>query len=446
MSYITTNRFRFERVKNLLIEFQLGIFLSLCLILGGTSQDILQPKLFIYIASIIVIAANLLRSNRFSNWKVFFFPILGLTIILLACFLQLIPLPPDLWSDIPGRSGVAEGFDKLGVNKPWLPLSLTPEITKFSLLDFLPPIAIMVIFANGVNQATVINTVKCILSVAVISILLGLLQLSAVHQSLYFYEVTNDKSLVGFFSNRNHLATLLLVSLPFAVSLAYRETKLNKVGLPLALPLALVLGVILVGSLFGYVVIIPLIISSIFLCTAQKPIKNAPIYIFSALVLILIAIDTFFLNNYLLGLSKNLTTLTLDQRIGFTSNTYKAALDYFPFGAGLGSFEDVYRQYSHVGPRFVNHAHNDFIETLLEFGLFGAVFLIFFTLYLIKMAFDVARNGTQVSSFAWPSLLGIGVIFFHSLVDYPLRTIGISTLFTFCICLVHHGLVGQNKA
>ena len=138
MSYITTNRFRFERVKNLLIEFQLGIFLSLCLILGGTSQDILQPKLFIYIASIIVIAANLLRSNRFSNWKVFFFPILGLTIILLACFLQLIPLPPDLWSDIPGRSGVAEGFDKLGVNKPWLPLSYSGNNQVFSFRFFTP--------------------------------------------------------------------------------------------------------------------------------------------------------------------------------------------------------------------------------------------------------------------------------------------------------------------
>lgn len=440
MSYIRSIIPPFEFLKTAFLDLQLGIFLCLCLILGGTSQDIIQPKYVLYIFSILIIAVNMVRFPPQSNWKVFLIPISGLGIIILTCLLQLVPLPPDIWSNIQGRDSVAQAFDTLGIARPWLPISLTPEITRFSLLDFLPPIAIITIFANGITQESLIKSVKFILAISIISIFLGLLQFSTSQDIFYLYEVTNDKSLVGFFSNRNHLVTLLLVAFPFAVSLLYQRSDTQKRSLLLALPLAIIFGIILVGSLFGYVLALPVILLSLFIYATQKRINFVPLYIFIILGFAITAIDTLLLNGYILGLIKTVATLAFDQRVEFTFLTYEVARDYFPMGSGLGSFENVYKQYSHVGTRFVNHAHNDFIEILLEFGVFGVIYLIAFILYLVRMTLNVADSNLDVSIFAWPAVIGIGVITLHSFVDYPLRTIAISSLFTFCLCLLHHSL------
>ena len=420
MVYVRSIISRLRFLKDTLSDFQLGIFLCLCLILGGTSQYILQPKTALYTMSIVIIAVNLMRVHSHANWKPFLFPILGFGLIILTCFLQLIPLPPDLWITLQGRESVAHGFEALNMEKPWLPISLTPEITRFSLLDFLPPLAVIAIFINGINQVVLQNTIKLLLSITAISILLGLLQISTSLEMLYFYKITNDQSLVGFFSNRNHLTTLLLVTFPFAITYLFNRHDVQRKNLLFGLPLAVIFGVILVGSLFGYILLAPVVLGSIILCTTQRHLNFLPLYIFLAIGFIIFAIDILFLNNYLLNLTKTFETLTFGQRLEFTYLTYDVAMDYFPIGSGLGSFENIYKQYSDVGTRFVNHAHNDVIETLVEFGIFGAIYMAGFILYFIKMTLTVARSNLKVSSFAWPAIFGIAIITLHSLVDLSL--------------------------
>ena len=56
--------------------------------------------------------------------------------------LQLIPLAPDVWSRLPGRSGVVEGLQRSAIPLTWRPISLDPVATWRSFLTLLPPFAV----------------------------------------------------------------------------------------------------------------------------------------------------------------------------------------------------------------------------------------------------------------------------------------------------------------
>ena len=57
--------------------------------------------------------------------------------------IQLVPLPPAIWTALPGRDFVANGYALLGQPLPWLPISLAPYQTIASALWLLPPLAII---------------------------------------------------------------------------------------------------------------------------------------------------------------------------------------------------------------------------------------------------------------------------------------------------------------
>src|SRR5262249_10941300 len=57
-------------------------------------------------------------------------------------FLQLIPMPPSLWSGLPGRGEIASAYEAAGMTLPWLPISLYPPATWLGLLSLLPATAV----------------------------------------------------------------------------------------------------------------------------------------------------------------------------------------------------------------------------------------------------------------------------------------------------------------
>ena len=64
-----------------------------------------------------------------------------------------------------------------------------------------------------------------------------------------------------------------------------------------------------------------------------------------------------------------------DARIPFTRNTLEAAEAFIPFGAGMGSFVQVYGMFEKpedaLAGVFANRAHNDLAELWLETGRHG---------------------------------------------------------------------------
>lgn len=116
------------------------------------------------------------------------------------------------------------------------------------------------------------------------------------------------------------------------------------------------------------------------------------------------------------------TTLDLEARPEIFSLTMKALGDRPLLGTGLGSFQTVFEAYRTPDlPFFVNAAHNDYLENMLELGipaallLFGALLALF--VMCVKGAIKRRRDAIL-------PCIGVGVtalVAAHSLVDFSLQ-------------------------
>lgn len=76
---------------------------------------------------------------------------------------------------------------------------------------------------------------------------------------------------------------------------------------------------------------------------------------------------------------------SLTARVEFWKDTVSAIRDFSFLGAGLGTFPFVYPQYSTITfNTFVNHAHNEYLELLLETGFIGLFFIVWAIYRFIK--------------------------------------------------------------
>src|SRR5262249_43301091 len=60
----------------------------------------------------------------------------------LVPLIQLVPLPPVVWTLLPHRAPLVASFDGLGGSLPWMPISVSPTATWLSLMALLPTLAI----------------------------------------------------------------------------------------------------------------------------------------------------------------------------------------------------------------------------------------------------------------------------------------------------------------
>jgi O-antigen ligase len=115
--------------------------------------------------------------------------------------------------------------------------------------------------------------------------------------------------------------------------------------------------------------------------------------------------------------------------------TLRAIADTFPVGTGLGTFTGVYALQENpatVTVAWVNHAHNDYLELLLETGMPGLLLVIGFLAWLVFQTVRVWRSPFS-SLFAKASTIAAAAILAHSIVDYPLRTAAIAATFAACL-------------
>lgn len=136
-----------------------------------------------------------------------------------------------------------------------------------------------------------------------------------------------------------------------------------------------------------------------------------------------------------------------DPRSSFWPRTMEMVREFFPFGAGFGSFERVYPRFERIEdltPQYANKAHNDFLEIGVEAGLFAYILLIAFIAWWISYSFRVWRapprlvHDLQLGR-AGSVLIGLGLL--ASITDYPLRTPLLATIFAgACIFLYKSGI------
>jgi O-antigen ligase len=127
----------------------------------------------------------------------------------------------------------------------------------------------------------------------------------------------------------------------------------------------------------------------------------------------------------------------LSRRTSFAL-TLRAAADYLPFGSGVGSFQPIYHTQEPldtVTTTYMNHAHSDWIEMLLETGLVGVALAALFVVWWTTRVRAIWR-AEESDAFARAAAIASAAIMFHSVVDYPLRTAALSAVFAACVGLM----------
>lgn len=358
----------------------------------------------------------LLRPARQLLW------LLGLAALLMV--VQLLPLPPAFWGRLPERTAILRPLRLAGIEPGWQPATLTPNATVAALLALLPAVAMaFAILASAESGRRL--AIRILVGIALLSILLGACQrASGADSALYPYEVTNRGYAVGFFANRNHLGTLLLCALPFLAPALGRSDRHRPGGkIWIVAPLALLLagGALLTGSVAA-MALLPLVLVAAWLNMRPLPHRTVPllrsgIMQASIAVLALLAVAGTW---HLVHRSDD-----PQHRGVITPRTLHAAYDYAPFGSGGGSFQRVYPSYEDreaASPEYINHAHDDYAEVALEYGVPGLLLLgAAFTLWA-KAARTAWSTDDPGARCARAASIATGAVLLHSFVDYPART------------------------
>jgi O-antigen ligase len=413
-------------------------------LLGGSATGGLLPDTILQLLAVPLLLASLWQlvgdRQRLRQWR---WVLLFCVAMVLLPLLQLVPLPPSIWTALPNRSLEAAAFEALGGDRPWMPLSVSPAATVLSAVSLVPALAV---FAGtlllGYQQRRLLSLL--VLVFGIISVFLGLMQVAQGPTSpLRFYQLTNPTEAVGFFANRNHFATFLNVLIVFAAAWtveAANTSSLSADKLATGRLIALLGGftvlVLLVAaqamarSRAGLGLAIVALLGGAAIGFSDR--RTASAVTPTRLLVAAAALAAMFAVQFTLFrlLERFAVDPLSDGRIIFARVTTAAAKLYMPFGSGAGTFVPAYAGAETPGDAFldayVNRAHNEFLELWLETGVAGPFLIALFTLWLAARSLQVWRRNPHFAqidlSLARAATIAIGLMMAHSLFDYPLRT------------------------
>jgi O-antigen ligase len=409
---------------------------------GGSRPDIVSLLLLRPLSAIVLVYALWKYGPLF--WQGRWLPGLVLAIVLLP-LVHLIPLPPAIWSELPGRGVIVDTFRATGMALPRQPISMTPIATLNALLSLMLPVA-MLLLCFSLAKAQQASLLRAVLVVGMVSGLLGLLQaIGSPTSPLYFFRITNNGMAVGLFANRNHQAIFLACMLPLLaahLSLinARQETVLFQKTVTIAAAVFLIPLILVTGSRNGllltglaipaafWIYKAPLAVGRrVEMSSVRKLSFSAYVTIGAAMVALLVfaslrapAFDRLFSDD-----------VSSDLRWTSFSTLMHAAGEMFPFGSGIGSFVEVYKvyePYNLLSPSYFNHAHNDYMEIWVTGGLPAVLILLIAAILLLSALRLAVRPDQRMSSSRDDLILlrtGVSVLTLLAIAsvgEYPLRT------------------------
>src|SRR5262245_17066842 len=108
---------------------------------GGTRSGFLSDAI-LQLLSVLLLLAALWRladhPDRGPGRGVLVFCVL----VVLAPLVQLIPLPPSVWTQLPNRAVEVESMELAGRELSWMPLSIAPQATALSAIALIVPISV----------------------------------------------------------------------------------------------------------------------------------------------------------------------------------------------------------------------------------------------------------------------------------------------------------------
>jgi len=372
--------------------------------------------------------------------------LLGLFALTIA--VQLVPLPPSLWSGLAGREHQVAVAQVLGAAGQWHPLALAPDRAWNSLVALLVPFGTMIGFSRLDDRQRRLALIV-LLGVIGFSMVLGVAQIASGGTSpLYWYRVSGRGQMIGLLANRNHQGALLALALPLLRAWSLFPATSPRAGrarniVALSAGAVIVLYTLILGSRAGFALALVGVVGA-FLVQPSLGRRLSPRRRWMVAGGILLAVAVVLGLALLADRAVTLGRITDDDlstegRFAALPTLFHIIGQTFPFGTGFGSFVPVYASYEPdalLKPTYFNAAHNDLIELLITGGLPAAAVFLAFLLWWLKACWRSIRT---TAPRPWRALQRAAafatlILLLASLADYPLRTPILGAVFTLLCC------------
>ena len=401
------------------------------------------PLMLLELAAIGLLLAVVLGHRRAAMLALPRSLVVALAILLLYPLVQLVPLPDALSAALPGHAAyaaIAERFGALEGANAWRAISIAPAATEYGWLAILPPLACLL----GMRVLSPAQVARLLLAMAVfagLEAVVALLQVAAAGTSILGLPPAQGfGDAAGTFVNRDHFAALLAMMLPVIAGLLvydlrrrrhagnrHSHAEANRVSrrvLLFASAVLIFLSLLLTFSRAGIgTALVGLALSSVLL----EPVRvgRHAKRVVGALVVLGIALAALVAMAPILEkFEPGQLRLSGAGRLALSAATWRAAVEFLPFGSGLSTFAVVFPRFQgEVFGGYVDYAHNDYLQLFLEIGLAAPLIVaLMFAAYALRMR-ELLRRKDGRSFTLLQIAAGIALVpsLLHGLFDFSLH-------------------------
>lgn len=432
--------------------FLWAALLVFCLLLigGDTNRVDLRRLVLAGLSSMTIAIAvyhGALGRLRQLPWPLIAF----IAVALLLPLIQIVPLSRGIVAGLPGRETALATHDLVG-GTAWWTISVTPMETATALVSLLAPLA-MFLIALTLRKQDYFWLFVVVFAMAMVSVVVGLFQFSTGGSLFNFFSSSHRQFLIGFFSNRNHQGLFLALCAALAIGwmLTLVRNRKNAYFLAILTGFFILVVSVATNSRTGMAMCAASVVVALALFLRKADIGRTLIASIAGIAVAAVTLGIFLSSSRVADVSvKRFGDLPADGRFKIWESSADLINVYFPFGSGLGTFVDIFNSHealTDLAPSYVNHAHNEYIELLIELGAAAPIVLALFLLWY-GIAIMRAWRGFAQPEGKLPiiALFILGLFLAHSFVDYPLRTPALAGMFALLVAFIVTSLWSVSPA
>ena len=262
----------------------------------------------------------------------------------------------------------------------------------------------------------------------------------------------------GTFINRNHFAGYMEMSLAIGIGFLLAHGKQSKgnwrqklrQGIETLLSAKIIMRLLLAIMVIALVLsrsrmgnsafFASLLITGALALLLMKNKSRSTIILLGSLLIIDIAIVGTFFGVEKVAQRLQASSSTHESRDEVSRDTFNMWQQYPILGIGAGTYEHVYPSHKSpdiVSPRLYDHAHNDYLQFLVEYGVIAFSFMALAVGYCLIWAIQAMRlrHSNLHKGLGFGACMGIIAILIHSSVDYNLQIPANAYMFVFLLAL-----------
>ncbi len=349
--------------------------------------------------------------------------------LIIYILIQALPVPASLLRLISPKS--YEMYSFYSVEKETsMSISLYPYKTNIEFIRILSYAIFLVLVTSSIrNVKSLKRLLKIICYFGFAISIFAIIQKATWNGKIYWVrELTTGGTPFGPFVNRNHYAGLIGMLIPLSIGLTFTLKRFAErmlfgfLGLIMSVSLFLSLSRAGILSFFAGISIFTLFLF-------WKKFRRKRVWIIAAFLSVL------FLYLLYLGIDPIIdrfyqTDITKEVRFRLWSETLNAFKDFYLTGSGMGTFLYLYPLYSSE-PYLViyDHAHNDYIEFILECGIIGILLVLLLLFFYIRILMK-ADWGSKHGIINISLISSVVTIAVHSIFDFNMHIPSNALMFT----------------